>query len=243
MRFSRLFLLPIISFAVLFISVATLGVDVFFYVIAPFIGLAFIMVSWVPAYYWFKKLPPVFHTLYRSHKERRIPLLVVHDSGRGKIVLIEEALGEGVVKTEDGDYRIVPQYPNAPSPIRDAIARRTILEGLDLPFFVGYSGRLCLLNPETLALWETGENAQGQAKTDNPSSEKPLLLLDPRKIKDIIGTQFSVSQIGEIINDSEGIGMIRSLKTFGKLMKIAIPFAIIVMAVLAIILIMTFLKG
>lgn len=101
----------------------------------------------------------------------------------------------------------------------DWIVKRTFLVGLDLPFFVGYTGKLCLLNPEALALYEAGDmmiktedqvlfnpkKIEGKTMAD---AFQPLLLLDSRKIQQIIYEGFDQSQIAGVVADSEELARI-----------------------------------
>jgi hypothetical protein len=122
----------------------------------------------------------------------------------------------------------------------DWIVKRTNLVGMNLPLWFGYTGKLCLLNPEALALYEAGEM---MVKTEdgslfNPHNIKdkkvkealqPLLLLDPRKINQIIYNGFDQSQIAGVVADSEeltrlGMGISPKMKAL---------FGIIIIVVLA----------
>lgn len=110
----------------------------------------------------------------------------------------------------------------------DWIVKRTFLTGLDLPFFVGYTGKLCLLNPEALALYEAGEmmirtevaTLFNPNKLDGKSEDdamQPLLLMDPRKIQQIIYDGYDQSQLAAVIQDSEelarlGMGLSSKVK-------------------------------
>lgn len=96
----------------------------------------------------------------------------------------------------------------------DYILKRCYLVGLSLPFFVGYTGKLCLLNPEALALYEAGEmmiktedgtmfNPKDLEGKDVSKALKPLLLIDPRKIQQIIYNGFDQSQIAGVVADTE----------------------------------------
>lgn len=98
----------------------------------------------------------------------------------------------------------------------DWILKRSTMVGLKMPFFLGYTGKLCLLNPEALALYEMGEM---KIKTEdytlfNPhklqekeknfrNALQPLLLLEPRKIRQVIYDGFDQSQIAGVVADSE----------------------------------------
>lgn len=122
----------------------------------------------------------------------------------------------------------------------DWILKRTNLIGLDLPFFVGYTGKLCLLNPEALALYEAGEmlirtedhimfNPHNKADKDAKNALQPLLLLDARRIQQIIYEGFDQSQIAAVVADSEELARIGQ----GMSPKIKILLAIVVIAVVA----------
>jgi hypothetical protein len=120
------------------------------------------------------------------------------------------------------------------------ISKRTFLVGLDLPFYVGYTGKLCLLNPEALALYEAGEmyiQTEDQIlfnpnKVEGKSIEnafQPLLLMDPRKIQQIINEGFDQSQIAGVVADSEELARIGQ----GMSQKTKIILAILVIALVA----------
>jgi len=122
----------------------------------------------------------------------------------------------------------------------DWVVKRTFLVGLDLPFFVGYTGKLCLLNPEALALYETGEmfirtedkvlfNPQGLEGKRIEDAIQPLLLLDPRKIQQIIYEGFDQSQIAGIVADSEELARIGQ----GISPKMKLLLGILILVVLA----------
>jgi hypothetical protein len=98
----------------------------------------------------------------------------------------------------------------------DWIIKRCMLVGMKMPFWVGYTGKLCLLNPEALALYEAGEMVvRTEDKTlFNPNKVEgktikdalsPLLLIDSRKIQQIIFNGFDQSQIAGVVADSEEI--------------------------------------
>jgi hypothetical protein len=127
----------------------------------------------------------------------------------------------------------------------DWIVKRTFLVGLNLPFFVGYTGKLCLLNPEALALYEAGEMMiKGiEGTLFNPNQEKkpdgseksvddalqPLMLLDGRKIQQIIYNGFDQSQVAGVVADSEEIARIGQ----GMSPKTKIILMIILIAIVA----------
>ena len=135
----------------------------------------------------------------------------------------------------------------------DWIVKRTNLVGLNLPLWFGYTGKLCLLNPEALALYEAGEmmikteegtlfNPHNIENKDIQNALQPLLLLDPRKINQIIYNGFDQSQIAGVVADSEelvrlGMGISPKVKL---LLAIVV---IVIVALLALFLLPSFLSG
>jgi len=238
----------------------------FFYLTLPLFYVIGMIVSFtgIPLFilFWKRWLPKPARTFFWAARRRTPPILLVHDSGRGEFTTIIERRGEGIVKTQEGKYKILPRVmhrlplgekkppaatPEAVSPegaiqeqeqatnlaskIRsvlridilkekfildysDWILKRCMLVGMNMPFFVGYTGKLCLLNPEALALYEMGEmmvktedqtlfnpnNAEGKDIND---ALQPLLLIDGRKIQQIIFNGFDQSQIAAIVADTE----------------------------------------
>lgn len=216
-------------------------------------------------------MPAAARTLFWAARRSEPVLLLVHDSGRGELTTIMERRGEGIVRTREGKYKILPRVsPKTPLEDKiiqkiteaakeqttpaiglpteeaatevevelpegtekksrfnldflkanfimdytDYILKRCYLVGLRLPFFVGYTGKLCLLNPEALALYEAGEmvlrTESGTLFNPNNVENKtlkdalqPLLLIDPRKIQQVIYNGFDQSQIAGIVADTE----------------------------------------
>jgi hypothetical protein len=123
------------------------------------------------------------------------------------------------------------------------IQKRTNLVGLDLPLWIGYTGKLCLLNPEALALYEAGDmmihTEDGTLFNPNKVEGKkiedalqPLLLMDPRKIQQIIYSGFDQSQIAGVVSDSEELARIGQGMS-SKLKMLIIILVIGIVAVLA----------
>lgn len=251
MQFSRLYLLPISCFMLLLLGSLIMGFEMFFFVIAPIVGLTFLAVgSWFIVFWWFKRIPYAARQLERAARLKRPPAIIVHDSGRAAITTIQERLGEGIVVTDEGKYKILPQFTalegnpkKYQKEYRDFVSKRATLIGLEgLPIWFGYSGKICLLNPEALALYEAGEMMieTGGKPMFNPNKKrgkkirdalKPLMLIDPKKAKDLVNPQFDVTQIGAIITESENIGRLGI-----SLGKYAVPIAILMMVVVGAIL-------
>ena len=218
--------------------------------------------------FWKKWLPKPARTFFWAARRRTPPILLVHDSGRGEFTTIIERRGEGIVKTKEAKYKILPRVmqrlpmgekmPTASTPegvkseeaimqeeeqsksladkvrsvmsidilkenfildYSDWILKRCMLIGMNMPFFVGYTGKLCLLNPEALALYEMGEmmvktedktlfNPKDIAGKNINDVVQPLLLLDGRKIQQIIYNGFDQSQIAAVVADTEELARV-----------------------------------
>lgn len=237
----------------------------FWFFIMPIVGL--IMCVVFPVVFgllWFKWLPPISKTLYRAKRKRLIPLFLTHDSGRASCVLVYERKGEGVLMTDDGRYKILPRYVGTedagnPEPKKvskiysDFITKRALLTGLGLPILYGYSGTLCALNPEALALVESGdmilETADMPVKAEKAKNKslkellRPLMILDPRKIKEVLNSSYDESQIGACLVDSEMIGMLGRPSQLKKYIPLFLILGILVVGAIAVLMVPDLLGG
>jgi len=218
----------------------------FFYVVCPLVGLVFMLTApWLIPLIWLRLIPKPARTLTWASRKKQPPAIIVHDSGRAAVTLIKERRGEGVVVTDRGKYKLLPRYiglgteteteqegkkkgknPNGEDKkvtrvlknFRDWVTKRAILTGLNMPIYFGYSGSLCLLNPEALALYEAGEmkvqtpegvfdfNPEKKRNKKIEDAVQPLMLLDPRAIKAIINRTFDTTQISSIVEDAIELG-------------------------------------
>jgi len=123
------------------------------------------------------------------------------------------------------------------------MAKRSWLLGMPTPLFVGYTGSLCILNPEALALFEAGDlkiqTVEGTAFNPNNIKNKneddavePLMLLDPRKIGKFIYSHFDTSQIAGVIQAAEERAR---LGTGASLKKFLMIFAIVIVVMMVIV--------
>lgn len=122
----------------------------------------------------------------------------------------------------------------------DFFSKRSILMGLGMPIFFGYSGKLCLLHPDALALYEAGqmkvnvdENTvfyKGDADKKGDALE-PLMQLDPRAIKTLINKGFDETQMAAITTDAELVGLMGRPSHIGSYILIII---IVIVAALGI---------
>lgn len=123
------------------------------------------------------------------------------------------------------------------------ISKRCQLRGLNLPFFLGYSGSACLVNPEALILYEAGQMAvqMNGIMNFNPNNlegkelanaYQPLMIYDARVIKTIISDSYDETQLAAITTDAELIGLIG--RGIGRFIPVITIIIIIVLAILGI---------
>lgn len=123
------------------------------------------------------------------------------------------------------------------------ISKRCQLRGLNLPFFLGYSGSACLVNPEALILYEAGQMAvqMNGIMNFNPNNVEgkelknayqPLMIYDARIIKTIISDSYDETQLAAITTDAELIGLIG--RGIGRYLPVIYIIVIIVLAIVGI---------
>lgn len=224
--------------------------DVFlfiWYTIFPLLGfVGLITLPWLIPLIWFRIIPKAARTLFWAARRKMVPAYIVHDSGRGAMTLIQERRGEGVVITDHGKYRLLPRYVEATEKDNpknqldysaEWITKRSIMASLGLPFYIGYSGSLCLLNPEALAWYEAGKIFVPTANNPVPNEKqkdlpKPLMLLDLKSIKSIINRAFDTTQISAVLQDMYLLGLLG--RGFNKTLISIGAIILVVVAVLAI---------
>lgn len=121
--------------------------------------------------------------------------------------------------------------------------KRSILVGMNLPLYIGYTGSLCILNPEAIALFEAGELAietptgelihKGKGKDDE--LVQPLIFLDPKKVLTLLNQKFGGSAILGIVKDIYEVAMLekelmRGLRKMGTILGIIIIVLLVVLA-------------
>lgn len=274
MAFSKLIMLPIVTFMLLVGSILVFSFDFAWYFIFPIVGFIFLVTSWLIPFIYIKRVPKAARTLIEAAAKKLVPALIVHDSGRAAIHLLLERRGEGVVMTDQGEYRLLPRYAEMDvtdlpeettqqgkkkgnptgeeveqqkkKTLREKlkldwniewITKRSILVGLGLPFYVAYSGKLCLLNPECLAWYEAGEifvpTEDNPVPTgDDKKKPMPLMFLSVQKMKAIINKRYDMSQLNAILVDAENLGRLGRGLTTG--MKVGIVLALVAVAILII---------
>jgi hypothetical protein len=203
--------------------VVAVPLDIVFlwYFILPVAGLILLAVTPILLFWLYFRY---FHKTARklnSFIRRKQPIAIItYDTGKSVLVGLQETRGEGIVRTTGGRYKILPRPPKKtegaegqnPDELEklysDLVLKRTFLEDTGVPLFFGYSGKICLLNPDVLALAETAsklEAAKNCEQTDDGREAPPITLLDPRKIKNLISGSFTESQALAIVRDTEEI--------------------------------------
>jgi len=222
-------------------------VDYLWFFVFPFVGVVMLIVTPVLFWLlWFRYLNPTARKL-NKYIRKKIPIVAItFDTGRTILCGLIERRGEGVVMTDHGTYKILPRIPEEDEEtkkgsaeedfFKDLVLKRSILEGSNSPFFVGYSGKICMLNPDTLALAEMTEHKplsedevtlESPEPASDPKKARPLLLIDPKRIKDFVSGAFSESQMIAIIRDTEEV--MRASMGFR---RFAIPITVIVVIML-----------
>lgn len=123
------------------------------------------------------------------------------------------------------------------------MSKRCWLLGMPTPLFVGYTGTLCLLNPEALALYEAGklkietgtETLFKGKKGEEDKAVKPLLMLDPRIIGEFISSYFHTSQISgvlSLVEERARIGLGANIRKLGKFLLIFVVVFVIILGVM-----------
>lgn len=261
-----------------------------------------ITLPWLVPLFWFKFVCPAARLVNKANRKKNPIAIIVHDSGRAIITMIQERRGEGVVVTDKGQYKLLPRYiseqelmapseapinplvanllsmpaeqptqgkpqgdgkeslpasliqptpkpelpPKAYKLYNDWLSKRINLIGFGQSIWFGYSGSLCLLNPDAMALWESGEmmviGADNKPHFDEKQKSKiekikgigevlqPLMLLDPRQIKVIMNKIFDQTQIAAVVYDSEEIG--RMGRGFGKYLPYLLIIVVLVIVAL-----------
>ena len=164
--------------------------------------------------YHYKYMHKTARKLNKIIRKKKPFFFNVYDTGRAFIEAGLERRGEGIIKTDRGTYKILPRLPekkdtdkdkNKNDPLTslysDVVLKRATLEDTGVPVFFGYSGKICLLNPDSLALAEMATHKPAKLE----ENEEPLLLLDPRKIKELITKSYSESQMLAVCRDTEEI--------------------------------------
>ena len=204
------------------------------YLIFPLIGFLTVVLSPILLpLIWFKLIPEPARTLISAKRKRRVKgiYIDVSDSGQMRMEYFIKYLGEGVFKTNRGLYKILPRRasanPHGDPYIHELTLKRTYLRDMNLPVYIGYSGRITAMTPDGLALIEASKFTPKKFKGNRP---KPTMLLDPREIKEVINKNYSQSQIAAIVKDSELIGLAE--RGYGRFM---IPIAVIIIIMIMLI--------
>jgi hypothetical protein len=123
------------------------------------LGIAATNLFWLAHWYWW--VPAIARKFTWLKRHKRSVVAVADDAGRVHFDFPEEILPEGVLRMKDENWHFLPrpQTQNPDGSILTArqeaavqvIQRRFILQEMGLPFWIGYAGRLPLMNPMALA--------------------------------------------------------------------------------------------
>lgn len=241
MGFSKLYAIPAFSLTLVLLSFMVFDFDFAWLWIFPIVGIVFLVTSWIIPFYWLRRVPQAARILEEAARTKQVPAYIVHDSGRGAFVLLEERRGEGLVVAKAGSgrrrYRLLPRIVDVEEGdvkeearkklkgnsnknklkllldyASDWINKRSICVGLGLPIYLGYSGTLCLLNPECLAWYEAGKIFLPTERNPQPTSDKekqlpwPLMLLSALEMNNIINRRFNTTQTDALEIDATILG-------------------------------------
>ena len=222
----------------------TLTFEYFWFVIMPAVGLVMLVATpIIVLLLYFRYFHPTARKLNKLIRRKMVIFLDAHDSGKVIIRGLRERRGAGVGRTTDKSYRLLPKHNTKPEDTDDptrrllseAVAKRFFLEDTGCPIFFGHGGTLCLTNPEVLALVEVAERMVGKKFGDG----RPRILLDPRKLEQLISRNYDDAQLNAVINDIWAI--VRAEQGFR---QFAIPIAVIVVLMIgAIIALKMFIGG
>lgn len=250
MNFSRLTIMPVVSVVLLVSTIFMYGLEFAWYEIFPVIGFIFLLTNWLIPFLWMKRVPLAARILTEASQKKQVPAYIVHDSGRGAFVLLEERRGEGLVFAhahgQRRRYRLLPRIVDVEEEdlkksektsagaegkgnpkekkkkkmkllldyASDWINKRSICVGLGLPIYFGYSGTLCLLNPECMALYEAGKIFIPSEEKPQPETDVekqlpwPLMLLSSLDMKKIINKRFDTTQTDALEIDAKLLGQL-----------------------------------
>jgi len=229
-----------------------LDIIFFWYFVLPIIGLILLAVTPILLFWlYFRYFHKTARKLNSFIRKKQPIAIITYDTGKSVLVGLQETRGEGIVRTTGGKYKFLPRPPEKTEGVEgqdrgeleklysDLVLKRTFLEGTGVPLFFGYSGKICLMNPDVLALAEIASKLEAKKKkqTDDGKSkdkeETLITLLDPRKIKNLISGSYTESQALALVRDTEEL----MREELGSARKYMLPIMtiIIVMFVAAII--------
>lgn len=122
-------------------------------VVLPIFAILFMVFAPI---FWFLIVPAIARMLTWKRFQKVSFHVVGDDTGYVSLVPTKEELPEGVVKTVKG-YHFLPRAkwktgnPGTPSHIENLLLRKFIWKEMGKPIWIGYAGKVALVNPATLA--------------------------------------------------------------------------------------------
>jgi len=230
------------------------NIDILFFIwffVLPALAIIFLILAPI---FWFFIVPKIARTITWARLKKCITILLADDMGWVQLVFSKEHLPEGVVETtrSEGDWRFLPRpkwkslksksNPGDTASVEEIILKKFTWKDLGKPFWIGYAGKVALMNPATLAGMEQTNESLFEVQLKKmqdyilslPESTrqtlltlmgelkeslkvKPITLVDPRKIKEVVPQMYTPSQVEAIAVNRELKGMKKRGKEYGKL--------------------------
>ena len=200
------------------------GLEYFWFFIMPVVGMIMLAVFPITLLLiWFRYFHPTARKLNSFIRKKMVIFIDAYDTGKVYFKALRERKGAAIGRTVDKSYRLLPKLKTklkgeekkeaaeekdekkdadgdrTEEILAEAVSKRFFLEDTGCPIFLGHGGTLCLTNPEVLALVE-------QAKSPNPTvikgdDDKERILIDPRRLEELIPKNYDESQLNAVIND------------------------------------------
>jgi len=224
--------------------------EYFWFFVMPIVGMVMLVVYPLTLILlWFRYLHPAARKLNRLIRRKATLFFDVYDTGRIYLRGLFERRGAAIGRTVDGLYRFLPKLKSLEKEGNDltkkllveAAGKRFIFEDTGLPTFFGYGGMLCLTTPEVLALVEQTKDPvfvdmeKGEVIRLKKSAK---LLIDPRRLGELVERFYDESQLKAVINDIWAI-----LQEQRGLSRFVIPLAVIAAIAFALIIMVQIIGG
>jgi hypothetical protein len=240
-----------------------MSIPVFWIIWTIILPLAAILLFILIPLVYFLVFPSLARKLIRWRFQNVIICGLANDAGSFMLVPSKDYLPEGCVETAHDEWRLLPRavYKKGRGLVRyqDVILRKFNLKGLGKPIWMGYAGKVPLMNPTTLAglqqkpidekaLEPYFQNLRAYAeKLPKDHKEamlkaidelylrakmKPITLVDPSTLKELIPRMYTISQVKSIAQNR----YLKGLKAAGsQIMKYGlIMLALIVVLIIGI---------
>lgn len=165
-------------------------------------------------WFYFKRLKKPAKILNNIINQKKAMLFLASDAGTVDIKEVKEIAKGGVLKGAKDEYYLIPtavpiedesKMSTEERLLREIISKRSTLKHTGCPVFFGYSGMVTVLPPDALALYETSQAVQNNPQPSSAMSKAKTLLLNPRKIREILESSYSHAQLITVIRDVEDL--------------------------------------